>query len=61
MRTNLIAIAILLAVAGAAMLRAEPAICNNCLSGQSCWIDGVCGSGCSCIFVNGLGKAGVCG
>lgn len=40
---------------------AIPARCENCLSGFECWTDGVCGSGCDCLMINGLGKAGVCG
>lgn len=61
MRANLIGLAILIAVTSAAFLRAEPARCENCLSGQSCWTDGICGSGCDCLMINGLGHAGVCG
>ena len=61
MRANAIALAILLTVGFAAFLRAEPAQCADCYySGMSCYNSSVCGKGCSCILVNGLGKAGVC-
>lgn len=61
MKANLIALAILLAIAGAALLRAEPAVCGTCLSGFACWNDANCGQGCDCILINGIGHAGVCG
>lgn len=61
MRANLIALAVLLAIFGAAFLRAEPARCENCLHGFACWNDANCGQGCDCLLINGLGKAGVCG
>lgn len=61
MKANLIGLVILLAVAGATLLQASPATCENCLSGMRCWNDGNCGQGCDCILINGLGQAGVCG
>ena len=62
MRTNLIALAILLTVGFAAFLRAEPAQCWDCMtSGITCHGDIACGQGCRCIRPDGLGKPGFCG
>lgn len=62
MRANLIGLSILLAITAAALLRAEPARCENCFSGSICFSDLACGVGnCQCLRINGLAKPGVCG
>lgn len=60
MKANLIAVLILTAIAGVALLRAEPAACENCRSGMQCWSSTVCG-GCSCLRPGGLAAPGFCG
>ena len=60
MRANLIALAILAAITCAAFLRAEPARCEYCLSGQRCFGNIACGQDCKCLLINGPGQAGVC-
>ena len=51
--------AILLTIAS--ITWALPARCDNCpYSGFTCYTDSICGDGCSCIRINGPGKAGVC-
>lgn len=61
MKSNLIAIAIGAILGLGLVLSAEPATCENCLSGYRCHQNPECGQGCSCILINGIGQAGVCG
>lgn len=50
--------AIVVLIAG--ITYALPAQCERCYRGAACYTDSFCGE-CSCIRINGLGKAGVCG
>lgn len=61
MRANLIGLAVLLAVFSAALLRAEPAKCELCQTGATCYNNISCFSPCRCILPNGVGKPGFCG
>lgn len=61
MKSTLLAITIGLLVGSALVLSAKPATCENCLSGYRCYNDGMCGQGCDCVLINGLGQPGVCG
>lgn len=52
-----LAIAVVIATATYAL----PVQCADCFfSGSPCWGNDICGQGCSCIRINGPGKAGVC-
>lgn len=62
MKANLIGLAILAIVAGAAILQANPARCYSCLQGGNpCWSAMNCGLNCQCLRINGPTEAGVCG
>lgn len=62
MRATLISLATLATIAVAAFIRAEPALCLDCLSGfNEGWSPGGCTTGCSSRRINGRAQPEVRG